>query len=62
MTKKGDGKLEEGIKDEEEVRKTMFRKVCILRVVFGHFIVYINCSLCMYASFSNEGCTSRRSQ
>ena len=29
MTRKGSGQLEEGIKDEEEVRKAIFKKVCI---------------------------------
>ena len=29
MTKKGDGQLEEGIKDEEEVRRVILKKVCV---------------------------------
>ena len=28
MTKKGDGQLEEGIKDEDEVRRVILKKVC----------------------------------
>lgn len=41
MTKKGDGTLEEGIKDEEEVRRIIFKKVCIYRFTCGRFIVHL---------------------
>lgn len=41
MTKKGDGKLEEGIKEEEEVRRAIFKKVCIHWFTWDHFTVYL---------------------
>ena len=35
MTRKGDGQLKEGIKDEEEVRRVILKKVCVYVVVLS---------------------------